>query len=305
MADRFTLEQSKRFFGVVAVGGTLGAMFGPWLAQVLAEPFGTPSLLLVAVTFLLLAVGAARLVTRLRPATEVQATPVAEEAVIGGSPWAGFRASLTSPYLLGISGYVLILAVTTTFIYFTRLAMVAEVGTDLDTRTTLFAQIDLATQAATLLLQLLVTGHLMRRLGVPLTMALLPIVVAIGFAGLTAAGTLAALVIFDAVFRAVQRAIMRPSRETLFTVVPREDKYKSKAFIDTFVYRAGDVAGAWTEGLLGRLGMGLVALSSLAVPLAVVWAALGVWLGREQARRAASGGARGTAVGSKPAPAVP
>ena len=286
MADRFTLEQSKRFFGVVAVGGTVGAIFGPWLAQILAKPFGTPSLLLVAVTFLLLAVVAARLVVRLQPAATGRPVIAEEQAVIGGSAWSGFRASLTSPYLLGISGYVLILAVITTFIYFTRLAMVAEVGTDLDTRTTVFAQIDLATQAATLLLQLIVTGHLMRRLGVPLALALLPITVAIGFIGLTATGTLAALVIFDAIFRAVQRAIMRPSRETLFTVVAREDKYKAKAFIDTFVYRSGDVAGAWTEGLLGRLGMGLAALSSLVIPLAVVWMALGVWLGREQARRA-------------------
>ncbi len=287
MADRFTFEQSKRFFGVVAVGGTLGAMFGPWLAQKLAQPFGTPSLLLVAVTFLLLAIGAAWLVTRLQPAATGRPVAAVDEAVIGGSAWSGFRASLTSPYLLGISGYVLILAVVTTFIYFTRLAMVAAVGTDLDTRTTVFAQIDLATQASTLVLQLVVTGHLMRRLGVPLTLALLPIVVAIGFAGLSAVGTLAALVVFDAIFRAVQRAIMRPSRETLFTVVSREEKYKAKAFIDTFVYRSGDVAGAWTEGLLGRLGMGLVALTSLAIPMAVVWGVLGVWLGREQARRAA------------------
>jgi hypothetical protein len=84
----------------------------------------------------------------------------------------------------------------------------------------------------------------------------------------------------------VQRAIMRPARETLFTVVSREDKYKSKAFIDTFVYRGGDVVGAQTEGLLGRLGMGLAALASVAVPLALVWAALGIWLGRAQQRPA-------------------
>jgi hypothetical protein len=87
-------------------------------------------------------------------------------------------------------------------------------------------------------------------------------------------------IVFEATFRAVQRAIMRPGRETLFTVVSREDKYKSKAFIDTFVYRGGDAVGAQTEGLLGRLGMGLAALAAVAVPLAIVWAALGVWLGR-------------------------
>src|SRR5690606_2627849 len=111
------------------------------------------------------------------------------------------------------------------------------------------------------------------------------------FIGLALVSSLAVLIIFDAAFRAVQRAIMRPARETLFTVVSREDKYKSKAFVDTFVYRGGDVLGAQTEGLLARLGMGLVALAWLVVPLAVVWGALGIWLGRAQEARNVRGGA--------------
>jgi AAA family ATP:ADP antiporter len=127
----------------------------------------------------------------------------------------------------------------------------------------------------------------MKRLGVPVTLALLPITVALGFIGLAVVGSLAALIAFDAAFRAVQRGIMRPARETLFTVVARADRYKAKAFIDTFVYRGGDVIGAQTEGLLGRLGMGLAGLALFAVPLAIVWTALGFWLGYAQQRQAA------------------
>ena len=193
---------------------------------------------------------------------------------------------MRSRYLLGIATYVVILAVMATFIYFTRLQMVAALGDDLDLRTTWFARIDLITQVTTLVLQGIVAGHLMRRLGVPLTLALLPATVALGFIGLAIVGSLAALIVFEASFRAVQRAIMRPARETLYTVVRREDKYKSKAFIDTFVYRGGDVVGAQVEGLLGRLGMGLTALASVVVPLAIAWAALGIWLGRAQQRQA-------------------
>jgi ATP:ADP antiporter, AAA family len=295
MADRFSLEQSKRFFAVIAVGGTLGAIFGPWLATVLAQPLGTPSLLVVAAAFLIFATGAAWLVAWLQPARpqtgredDPESTPAVDErAIIGGSAWEGFRAAFRSPYLLGISAYVLILAVMATFIYFTRLQMVAALGDDVDMRTTVFAQIDLVVQITTLLLQLIVAGHLMKRLGVAVTLALLPVTVALGFIGLAIVGSLAVLVVFDAAFRAVQRAIMRPARETLFTVVSREDKYKSKAFIDTFVYRGGDVVGAQAEGLLGRLGMGLTALASVVVPLAIVWAALGLWLGSAQHRQAA------------------
>ncbi len=298
MADRFSLEQSKRLFGAIAVGGTLGAIVGPWLASLLARPFGTPALLLIAAAFLVLALGAAWWLTRLpgerqHLAAEESAGTRAqvERSVIGGSAWEGLQAVSRSPYLLAICAYVLILAVIVTFLYFTRLQMVAALDSDLDLRTTIFARIDMLTQAATLVLQAVVTGQLMKRLGVAMTLALLPLTAALGFIGLAIVGSLAALVAFEATFRAVQRGIMRPARETLFTVVSRADRYKAKAFIDTFVYRGGDVLGAQTEGMLGRLGTGLGALASFAVPLALVWMGLGLWLGhaqRNHARRAES-----------------
>lgn len=295
MADRFSLEQSKRFFPLIAVGGTCGAIFGPWMAAVLARPLGTATLLLIAAAFIVLAMAAAWVVARTQPELDESRDPadpeappaVSEHAIIGGNAWEGFRAVMRSRYLLGIAAYALILAVIATFIYFTRLQMVAALGEDVDLRTAWFARIDVITQVATLALQALVAGHLMRRLGVPLTLALLPLTVMLGFIGLAMVASLAALIIFEASFRAIQRAVMRPARETLYTVVSREEKYKAKAFIDTFIYRTGDVVGAQAEGLLGRLGLGLVSLASVAVPLAVVWALLGVWLGRAQRRLAA------------------
>jgi ATP:ADP antiporter, AAA family len=288
MVDRFSLEQSKRLFGAIAVGGTLGAIFGPWLASTLAKPLGTATLLPIAAGFLLLAIGMAWWFTRLRTDRRDTDDPkLSSEAVIGGSAWEGFRAVFHSPYLLAICAYVLILAVMATFVYFTRLQMVAALNPDLDVRTATFARIDMISQVATLVLQAIVTGHLMRRLGVAVTLAVLPITVALGFIGLAILGTLTALIAFEASFRAVQRGIMRPARETLFTIVPRSDRYKAKAFIDTFVYRAGDVIGAQAEGLLGRLGMGLAALAWVLVPLATIWMALGLWLGYAQRKRAA------------------
>ncbi|HEU4646584.1 MAG TPA: MFS transporter, partial [Burkholderiales bacterium] len=163
MADRFSLEQSKRLFGAIAVGGTLGAIFGPWLASQLAQPLGTPALLVVAAAFLLLALGSAWWLTRLRP--EAGDAPP-DSLVIGGSAWEGLQSVLRSPYLIAICGYVLILAVMATFLYFTRLQMVAALGTHVDMRTAMFARIDLITQVTTLVLQALITGHLMKRLGV-------------------------------------------------------------------------------------------------------------------------------------------
>src|SRR5690606_18135725 len=92
----------------------------------------------------------------------------------------------------------------------------------------------------------------------------------------------------EAMTRAVQRGLTRPAREALFPVVSREEKYKAKAFIDTFVYRAGDVVGAQVEGALGRIGLALGGLATVVVPLAVAWALLGLWLGRAHVHRAAT-----------------
>lgn len=284
MADRFSLEQSKRIFGIIAVGGTLGAIFGPWLAGQLVASLGTAAMLLVSAVFLALAVVAAWLVARLQPEVAKGSPASADRSVIGGGSWAGISAVFRSPYLLGISSYVLLMTVIGTFLYFTRLAMVAAAADETDARTAIFANIDLLTQVVTLVLQTVVTGHIMRRFGVSVALILLPIVVSFGFVGLAMAASFAVLILFEASFRAIQRAITRPARETLFTVVSREEKYKSKAFTDTFVYRGGDVVGAWTEGGLRTLGLGLVGLASVAIPLAVVWAGLGLWLGWQQTR---------------------
>jgi len=298
LADRFSSDQGKRLFALIAVGGTLGAIFGPWLAARLAEPLGTPALLLVAALFLAISIALAWLLVRLRSDGPRDAHTLRgedQEAVrIGGSALAGIRAVFASRYLMGIAGYVVIMTIVATFIYFTRLQMVAAAETDLDARTGLLGNIDMWTQVAVLVLQVTLTGHIIRRLGLAFALALLPVAMAVGFIGLAIYGSFLVLILLEATNRAIQRGLTRPARETLFTVIGREDKYKAKAFIDTFVYRVGDVVGAQTEGVLGRLGLALGGLVSVVVPLALVWAALGIWLGRAQQRHADAGDTQAT-----------
>ena len=134
-----------------------------------------------------------------------------------------------SRYLLDVSAYVPILTVIAIFIHFTRLQMVATLGEDLDMRTAAFARIDLDTQISTLVLHAIVAGPRTKRIGIPMTLALLPVTVALGFLGLAITASLATLIVFQGAFDTVERAITRPARETLFTVVPREDEYESEA----------------------------------------------------------------------------
>ncbi len=248
---------------MISVGGTLGAICGPWLTSQLAEPLGTPNLLLVAGGFLLLALAAAGLLVRVAPDRAGLDTPAtgtglaSESERIGGSAWAGLRAVFRSRYLTGIAGYILLMTVVATFIYFTRLQMVAAVSDSLDARAAILGNIDMWTQVAVLVLQLTLTGKLIQRFGLGVALAILPVATALGFIGLAIYGSFSVLILLEATNRAVQRGITRPAREALFTMVTREEKYKAKAFVDTFMYRTGDVVGAQTEGALGRLGLAM------------------------------------------------
>lgn len=283
MADCFRVGQARRLYGAIAAGGTLGALAGGSITASLAEVVGVVPLLLVSAALLELALACMRgLTARIQAHDKVQQRIARER--IGGGALAGFAHVARSPYLLGICGFMLLYTIGSTFLYFMQAGIVAEAFAGRAERAAFFARIDVWVNAATLLVQLFLTGRVLARLGVGWTLALLPLVSVIGFVLLGVAPTLAVLVAFQVTRRTVNYALSRPSRELLFVPLAREDKYKAKNVIDTFVYRAGDQLGAWSSALLTALGAGVAGLAFLAAPLAALWLLLALWLGRAHVR---------------------
>ena len=294
MADLFTSEQGKRLFGLVAVGGTLGAIAGGMVTAGLAEQLGSATLLIVSA--MLLEVGA-RCVKGFPevPTATVGAAHGRDskaEWPLGGTFWSGIAHVFRSPYLLGICAFMLLHSVTATLVYFQQADIAGKAFADRGERTAFFAQLDVAVNALTLVVQLFLTGRLLKWLGAGLVLAALPAISLVGFVAVAMAPVLGVLVAFQVLRRAANYALSKPAREVLFTVLPREDKYKAKAFTDTFVYRTGDQVGAWLYPGLRAMGLGLAGVSWAAVPLVAAWCALSLWLGRRQSAMAAgSGGA--------------
>ena len=301
MADLFRPGQGKRLFGIVAVGGTIGAVLGSTITTALAEPLGSVNLLLVSALILELAARASNALDvrepALRAADAGEGTDRAPSAgdgsnadtVIGGGVLDGVKHVLKSPYLIGIAVLMLCFTIASTFLYFQQVDIVARAFEgDRDARTRTFGLIDLAVNILTLLTQLFVTGRVVKWLGVGLTLAFLPLVTLIGFAVLGVSPVLPVLIVFLVIRRAGNFAIQRPAREALYTVLPRSDKYKAKNFNDTFVYRLGDQMGAWSYTWMGVFGLGLSALAFSMVPLSAAWLALALWLGREYREREAA-----------------
>lgn len=278
MTDVFSLEQAERLFGPIAVGGTLGALCGPLLTTTLVGRIGVPNLLLVSAGILVLAGACILLLDRASRARA--AGDVAPPPALGGSAWEGLLLVVRSPYLLLFSAYVLLQSLAGTVLYFEQTRIVKDAFATSEARTAFFAQVDLAVNALTAGTQLLGLAPLLHRFGLRLALAMLPAVTALGFLALGMWPTLTILVTFGVLRRALEYAVARPSREMLFTVLPRNVKYKAKNFLDTAVFRGSDALSSWIVDAARAGGLAGGALAFAALPAALISLAIGVRLGR-------------------------
>ena len=281
MADLFTSAQGKRLFGLVSAGGSAGALAGPALAFALVRPMGVVGVILLSAALLVVAAVCARELARRARKGTLAVRPEGEG--VGGSPFAGFAAVARSRYVAALALQILAFTVTTTILYFQQARIVAAAISDSARRTQLFAAVDLGVNVVSLALQALATGRILAGAGVAAGLFVHPVLAVVGLAAVAAAPSVAVVATVQALRRAVHYAIERPAREVLFTVVPREQRYKAKGFIDTVVYRGGDAASALAQGRLIALGAGVAGSALAGIPIALLWLAVVAYLVRKHA----------------------
>jgi AAA family ATP:ADP antiporter len=296
MADIFNNEQAKRLFGVIAAGGTAGALFGPVLTGVLISPLGPANMLLISVVFLGIAVWCIHRIIAWKHAAGLdsangrQPSPAKPDAgreqAIGGSVLGGIRLVFGSSYLSGICLLILLYTTLATFLYFQQAQIIRDSFEDPARRTALFAAIDFSVNFLTIVTQLLLTSRIVRKWGLNWALALIPLLLAVGFLLLSMMPVLSILIVVQVLRRAGNYAVMRPAREMLYVVLGKEEKYKAKNFIDTVIYRGGDAVSAWAYAGLKAAGMSLAGIALVAVPLAGVWAWISYKLGKKQGQLA-------------------
>jgi AAA family ATP:ADP antiporter len=288
LADLFTGPQGRRLFGFVAAGGSAGALAGPVVAGGLAGVIGIANLLLASAALLEASTFAVRRLVRWSAGSGASAERAREAgssaagAPLGGTVWSGIRLVFSDRYLSAIALQMVLFTLGSTLLYFQTARLVAQAFPDPARRTALFASVDFAVNLAALLTQSLATGALVAALGLGAALAIVPALSAAGFLVGAAFPTLWVLAIFQALRRAASYAVERPAREVLFTVVTREEKYKSKGFIDTVVYRAGDAGSAWVSQGLTAAGMGISASLLAAAPIGLAGVGIALWLARRQ-----------------------
>ncbi|QFU77966.1 MFS transporter [Halioglobus maricola] len=287
MADTFSQAQSKRLFAFIGAGASVGAIGGPAFATLLAGSGSTDAMLLISTVIILAALPLVIWVQRLKQSDlhNKQVHAGAEDfEYVGGNPFAGFAEFIKNPYLLGIGLFILLYTSISSFVYFELKNLMVDYSRA--ERAQIWAQVDLVVNTLTLLIAMFATGRMATRLGLPFTLASVPMLICVGMLLLMAAPSVAAVIVIQVIRRVGNYAISRPAREMLFTAVDRETRFKAKPVIDIVVYRGGDMLNAWGFTLLTQgLGLGLGAAAGVGAGIALLWAGTGIALGRSFERR--------------------
>ena len=281
LLELFDSGQAKRLFGVIAAGGSAGALVGPLIADMSVSHIGNSGVLFLGASLFVAAIVCQRVLLRIWADHPMRSTGGSkDERPIGGNLFAGFTLVLRSPYLLGIALFVVLLSTVSTLLYFEQLRLVEMTFSDPTARTRVFARLDWIVQSLTIVSQVFLTGRIAKRFGVIALLTFVPVLMIFGFLGLAATGTFTMLAIVFVLRRFCEYAFIRPGREMLWSPLDNETRYKAKNLIDVPVYRGADALSAQVNSAITAAGYGAAVVAVLGAVVAAAWGVVGWWLGK-------------------------
>lgn len=279
LLELFDRQQTKRLFGVIAAGGSAGALCGPLVSDLAVPMIGNSGVLFFGACLFVAAIFCQRILLGLWSG-RTDATNAAEDRPLGGNPFAGVMIILRSPYVLGIAIFVVFISAVNTFLYFEQLRLVEINFPEIENRTRIFARFDWIVQSLTVVSQIFLTGRIAARFGVKTLITLVPVIMIFAFGALALSGAFMVLTVVVILRRAMEYAFVRPGREMLWSPLDKETKYKAKNTVDLPFYRGADATMAQVSNWIEHAGFGASALAWLGAAVAAAWAVLGWWLGR-------------------------
>ena len=280
MADLFSREQSKRLFGIITVGASAGAILGPLIASIVAQTVGANVLMPAAALIMLIPLPIIFYLQHLKRVELDNGKLAVDPSTlkIGGNPLEGFKQFFSSPFLIGIAVFILLYTAISSFAYFEQTNLLRAF--DRDQRTQILANLALVVNVLTFALGFFATSRLTTRLGMPITLALVPAFMCAALLVLAFAPILTVLLALQVARQAGNYGITRPAREMLFTCISQESRFKAKPVVDVVIYRGGDAVWSSAFALLtDGIGFGIAAMAAIGAGLAAVWAATGFALG--------------------------
>ena len=270
MINHFTSEQGKMYFGIISAGGSLGAFSGSSIARYFStEVCGTSSMSDWG-PFSLILISILGLSIALALSTNFKSRVADEEIVTEEDSSAKGISSMLIPIrgsMLGnLSLYMVLWTALMTFGWMIALSIVQDWSTDPCERTGFFARIEQIVTPLTLFFQFFLTSLIFRKFGIGLILVSYGLILFLALIFYEAYPEIMTVLFVVCVLRTFEYALCKPARETLFTYLETQQRYKSTVFMDTFLARAGEVVGSW----FAASGVVLLGLSSLAATYAAL-----------------------------------
>jgi ATP:ADP antiporter, AAA family len=277
----FTTREARQYFGFIGSGGLLGFILGGYLSKQMALPFGAENLLPSIAVFCCLAALLVQQIWQrnLRRIQELQSSPAQMSAA--ASLQQSARRILESKYLLLITALVTLASLATKIVDVQFSAITEKFIQDKNEMTAFFGSVYTYLGWGAFFLQLFLGGRMLDKLGIGVTILILPIsLLTSSLAALffSALWTAVLLRLSDQVFK---HSIDKSTTELLYVPIPTDIKFQVKSFIDTVVLRAGDGLAAllllcFTNviPLINRARPGWISLLNLPVILLLLYVAL-------------------------------
>jgi AAA family ATP:ADP antiporter len=282
MADIFSNAEARKYYGYIGAAGTIGAFLGPALTRTLVERVGIANMMLVSAALFSVCVICILKLRVWAVAREQERKQVSGEVPMGGDVLAGLKLIIREPLLRWLALMVVMGVGVGTLLYNEQNAIARAMFTTAEQRANYFATLDLAVNSLTLLVQLLLTRTLLSRYGIGPALLIPGCAIILGFSILAASPLPLMVAIVQVVTRASEFSLAKPARETIYTRVGRDWRYKAGAAIDTVVYRGGDLTFVWVHKLLSAFGSNVVFGAGLLVASCMTF---GAWrLLREASR---------------------
>ena len=282
MADVFDNVEAKRYYGYIGAAGTLGAMLGPTLTRTLVERVGIANLMLVSAAFLSICVLCLLRLRHHAVQREAARKLVSGEVPMGGSVLAGLKLIVQEPLLRWLAVLTLFGVGVGTLLYNEQAAIVRRFYPDAQLATAYYANIDLAVNGLALFVQVFVTRALLSRFGIGPALLVPAGAILLGYSALAASPLPLLVAIVQVMTRASEFSLAKPARETIYTRVGREWRYKAGAAIDTVIYRGGDLTFVWVHKALSAFGSSVVFGAGMLVAGGMT---LGAWRVLQEAKK--------------------
>lgn len=278
MINFFDHTDSKRFFGIISAGGSLGAFFGSSVARYFSteicgntsiSDLGPMSLIIFSIFSLLFAIYFSR-------SFKPNRIDVDSSEEIGGSSLEAIQNIFKDPAIRNLGIYVVLFTMLMTTSWMISLGIVEEWSNDPCERTGLFARIEQIVTPLTLIMQVFLASYVLRKIGSLTILTIYGLLFAMAFMAYSFFPNITTVMMVVISLRIFEYGLNKPTRESIYTKLKQQDRYKSTVFIDTFLARSGDVIGGWfVRGLVGT-GIAVLSVTWAALPFAMLISFMGL-----------------------------